>query len=96
MQQQLPDQIPLSSVVMINIAANRLCTNDIIGSKEVIDELLKSLDVKLVTPNSTSDSLLPLCLQHTLIYFFLKTKNFKMVRQLTKHRRFVSEKDPCE
>lgn len=96
MQQQIPDQVPLSSVVMVNIAANKLCSNDILGAKEAIDELLKALDVKLVTPSNTADSLLPLYLQHTLIYFFLKTKNFKMVRQLTKYRRFVQEKDPSE
>lgn len=58
---------------MVNQAAVKLCANDIIGAKETLDELLTILDVKLVTTENSSDSLLPQYLIHTLIYFFLKT-----------------------
>lgn len=62
---------------------------------------MTSLDVKLVTTVSSSDSVLPEYLVHILVYFFLKTskfiiqlthaENYKMARQLTKHRRFVAD-----
>lgn len=61
------------------------------GAKDTLDDMMTQLDIKLVTNNSSSDSILPQYLIHTLVYFFLKTKNYKMARELTKHRRFVSD-----
>ncbi len=75
---------------MANQAAIKLCSNDILGAKETLDELLAALDVKLVTNLNSSDSILPQYLIHTLVYFFLKTskyfislmclENYKMAR----------------
>jgi hypothetical protein len=58
---------------MVNQAAVKLCANDILGAKDTLDELLNQLNVKLVTPVSSSDTILPQFLIHTLVYFFLKT-----------------------
>lgn len=101
---QLPERLSPQSILLVNQAAVKLCANDILGAKDTLDELMALLDVKLVTTVSSSDSMLPQYLIHTLVYFFLKTsklcpqsltcfrlENFKMARQLTKHRRFVQE-----
>lgn len=45
--------------MMVNQAAVKFCSNDIIGAKETLDELLTLLDVKLVSTISSSDSMLP-------------------------------------
>ena len=65
--------------MMVNQAAVKLCANDILGAKDTLDELLQVLDVKLVTPVSTSESVLPQYLVHILVYFFLKTSKFFFV-----------------
>jgi len=55
----LPDKISSTSIMMVNQAAVKFCSNDIIGAKETLDELLTLLDVKLVSTISSSDSMLP-------------------------------------
>jgi hypothetical protein len=55
----LPEKINSHSVTLVNQAAVKLCENDILGAKDTIDELLSSLDLKLVTTSTSSDSLLP-------------------------------------
>ena len=64
---------------MVNQAAVKLCANDILGAKDTLDELMTQLDIKLVTNNSSSDSILPQYLIHTLVYFFLKTSKFQLI-----------------
>jgi len=65
--------------MMVNQAAVKLCANDILGAKDTLDELMTQLDIKLVTNNSSSDSILPQYLIHTLVYFFLKTSKFQLI-----------------
>lgn len=96
LQLMLPEKISALSVTLVNQVAVKLCENDILGAKDQIDEMLTSLDLKLVNSQTTSESLIPQYLIHTLVYFFLKTKNFQMARQLTKHRRFISEPSNVE
>jgi hypothetical protein len=36
----LPDKPSPTTIALINIAAVKLCSNDIIGAKETLDELL--------------------------------------------------------
>jgi hypothetical protein len=55
----LPEKISALSVTLINQVSVKLCENDIIGAKDQIDELLTSLDVKLVNSQSSSESLIP-------------------------------------
>lgn len=76
LQMQLPDRLSPQSISMVNQAAVKLCANNILGAKETLDELMTQLDVKLVTTVSSSDSMLPQYLVHTLVYFFLKTSKF--------------------
>lgn len=59
------------------------------GAKQILDESLEANELKIITTDSTSASLLPGFLINTLVYFFLRTKNFKMARQLAKNRRFL-------
>ena len=73
LQKSLPDKLPCLSIMLVNQAAVKLCANDILGAKETLDELLSTLDVKLVTTVSSSDSILPEYLVHILVYFYLKT-----------------------
>jgi hypothetical protein len=60
-------------VTLLNQVSVKLCENDILGAKDQIDELLTSLDIKLVNSQSSSESLIPQYLIHNLVYFFLKT-----------------------
>jgi hypothetical protein len=69
----LPEKISALSVTLINQVAVKLCENDILGAKDQIDEMLTSLDLNIVNSQSTSESLIPQYLIHTLVYFFLKT-----------------------
>ena len=54
----------------------KLCQNDILGAKETIDELLLSMDAKLITPSHSADMMLPQYMIHTIVYFMLKTSKF--------------------
>lgn len=73
LQLMLPEKISALSVTLVNQVAVKLCENDILGAKDQIDEMLTSLDLKLVNSQTTSESLIPQYLIHTLVYFFLKT-----------------------
>lgn len=67
-----------------------------VGAKEALDEALEAGDFKLVTSDATSETMLPAFLISTLVYFFLKTKNFRMARQLAKNRRFLKDENYVE
>jgi hypothetical protein len=57
----------------MNKIAVKLCANELISAKELLDELLEIKELKLITSDITSESLIPGYLIKTLIYFFLKT-----------------------
>jgi len=57
----------------MNKIAAKLCANELISAKELLDELLEIKELKLITSDTTSESLIPSYLIKTLIYFFLKT-----------------------
>ena len=89
----------------MNKIAVKLCANELLSAKELLDELLEIKELKLITSDITSDSLIPSYLIKTLIYFFLKTsksffnfflENFKMARQLAKNRRFMLDTNYIE
>ena len=92
----LPEKVSPKTVQGMNKAAVKLCSNDLIGAKEALDELLEISDLKLVGADQTSASILPAHLINILIYFFLRTKNFKMARQLAKNRRFIVDTNYVE
>ncbi len=57
----------------MNKIAVKLCANELISAKELLDELLEIKELKLIASDITSESLIPSYLIKTLIYFFLKT-----------------------
>lgn len=72
-QAELGDKVNEQQIMLINLAGVKLCQNDIIGAKDTIDELLQSLDAKLVTPLHSAAMMLPQHMIHTIVYFMLKT-----------------------
>lgn len=65
---------------MLNQIAVKYCANDILGAKDSLDQLLTSLELKLVTFSSSSDQNLPNYIVQTLVYFFLRTSKFPFHR----------------
>jgi hypothetical protein len=51
--------------------------------------VLESLDLKLQTSDTDSKWMIPGYIANLLVYFYIKTKNLKMARQLLKSRRFL-------
>jgi len=51
--------------------------------------VLESLDLKLQTSDPDSKWMIPGYITNLLVYFYIKTKNLKMARQLLKSRRFL-------
>lgn len=49
LQARIPEKLSASSIQMINTAAVKFCSNDLLGAKETLDELLNQLEIKLVT-----------------------------------------------
>jgi hypothetical protein len=76
LQTTLHEKLSALSINLANQAAIKLCSNDILGAKETLDELLAALDLKLVTNLNSSESILPQYLIQILVYFFLKTSKF--------------------
>lgn len=77
----------------MNKASILLCAGDLYGAKQQLDELLKDEDVDIITENQGNDGIIPAYLIQLLVYFLLKTKNFKLARHLTKYRRFIIDTD---
>lgn len=92
----LPERISVGTVTRMNKAAVKLCAGDFIGAKEALDELLESDQLRLTSTDSSAESLLPGHLLNILVYFFLRTKNFKMARHLAKNRRFLIDSNYVE
>lgn len=57
----------------MNKVAIKLCANELLSAKELLDELLECKELKLVTSDTSSEGMLPNYLIKTLIYFFLRT-----------------------
>eukprot|EP00352_Strombidinopsis_acuminata_P002535 CAMPEP_0176382022 /NCGR_PEP_ID=MMETSP0126-20121128/32334_1 /TAXON_ID=141414 ORGANISM="Strombidinopsis acuminatum, Strain SPMC142" /NCGR_SAMPLE_ID=MMETSP0126 /ASSEMBLY_ACC=CAM_ASM_000229 /LENGTH=105 /DNA_ID=CAMNT_0017746167 /DNA_START=2803 /DNA_END=3120 /DNA_ORIENTATION=+ len=73
----------------MNQTAVLLCNGDLQQARTKLDEILERLELKLVTTELDSRHMIPAYLTNLLVYFYLKTKNFKMARNLVKTRRFI-------
>lgn len=65
-------------------------------AKNTFDQVLEALELKLQTTDHDSKNILPAYLVNLLVYFYIKTKNFKMARQLLKSRRFLVDTNHIE
>ena len=65
-------------------------------AKQTIDQALEALELKLQTTEQESKQLMPAYLVNLLVYFYMKTKNYKMARQLLKSRRFLVDTNHIE
>ena len=59
LQTTLHEKVSALSLNLANQAAVKRSSNDKLGAKETLDELLAALDVKLVTNLNSSESILP-------------------------------------
>jgi hypothetical protein len=57
-----------------------MCAGNLEYAKARIDSVLEYLELKVQTTESDSKNMLPNYLVTLLIYFYIKTKNFKMAR----------------
>jgi hypothetical protein len=83
LQLQSVDKITPQTIVMLNQIAVKYCANDILGAKDSLDQLLTSLELKLVTFSSSSDQNLPNYIVQTLVYFFLRTSKLPLKKLIT-------------
>ena len=81
---------------LINISAVHMCAGQMDQAKVVFDQVLEALELKIQTTDSDSKNLLPDYLVNLLVYFYIKTKNYKMARQLLKSRRFLVDTNHIE
>ena len=73
-----------------------MCAGQMDQAKNTFDQVLDALDLKLQTTDSDSKNMLPAYLVNLLVYFYIKTKNLKMARQLLKSRRFLVDTNHIE
>jgi len=85
----LSDKLDKMTISLMNKTAVHLCNGDLMGAKDELDKLLMRKEVQLVTTEVDSSQMVPSYLVSMLIYFFLKSKNFRMARHLVKNRRFL-------
>ena len=83
------DKLSQRTVAVMNKVAILLCAGDLFNAKQSLDELLCDENLPLITQNMASDGVIPSYLVQQLVYFFLKTKNYKLARHLAKYRRFI-------
>ena len=83
------DKLSQHTTAIMNKVAILLCAGDLFNAKQALDEMLGDENLPLITQNMASDGVLPSYMVHQLVYFFLKTKNYKLARHLTKYRRFI-------
>lgn len=81
---------------LINISAVQMCAGQMDQAKVAFDQVLEALELKIQTTDSDSKNLLPDYLVNLLVYFYIKTKNYKMARQLLKSRRFLVDTNHIE
>ena len=94
----LREGTPVSSKVinLINISAVNMCAGQMDQAKLAFDQVLEALELKVQTTDPDSKNLLPDYLVNLLVYFYIKTKNYKMARQLLKSRRFLVDTNHIE
>ena len=85
----LAEKMTPTTAAAMNKASILLCAGDLRGAKGQLDVLLQQEDLNLITDSLHGDGMIPAYLIQQLVYFLLKTKNFKLARHLTKYRRFV-------
>ena len=66
----------------MNKVAIKLCANELLSAKELLDELLECKELKLVTSDTSSEGMLPNYLINTLIYYFLRTSKIPQFNNL--------------
>jgi hypothetical protein len=78
----LREGTPVSSKVinLINISAVNMCAGQMDQAKLAFDQVLEALELKVQTTDPDSKNLLPDYLVNLLVYFYIKTKNYKMAR----------------
>ncbi len=81
---------------LINISAVHMCAGQMDQAKAAFDQVLEALELKLQTTDTDSKNLLPDYLVNLLVYFYIKSKNYKMARQLLKSRRFLVDTNHIE
>lgn len=54
------------------------------------------MDLKVQTTDTESKHLIPGYIVNLLVYFYIKTKNYKMARQVLKSRRFLVDTNHIE
>lgn len=67
--------------MQMNMAATMFCQGNVAGAKDQLDELLESLELKVLTTSTDSKAILPSYLVNILVYLLLKTS--KSTRSLT-------------
>ena len=73
---------PVQSRILnsVNMSAVYMCSGQLELAKQTIDSVLEALDLKLQTTEQESKQLMPAYLVNLLVYFYMKTKNYKMAR----------------
>jgi hypothetical protein len=88
--------ISAKTVSLLNQSAVHMCAGSLEQAKSCFDQVLESLDLKLQTTELDSKQLIPSYLVNLLVYFYIKTNNYKMARQLLKNRRFLLDTNHIE
>lgn len=57
-----------------------MCSGHMDQAKLTFDQVLEALELKVQTTDTDSKNLLPDYLVNLLVYFYIKTKNYKMAR----------------
>lgn len=57
-----------------------MCAGQMDQAKLAFDQVLEALELKVQTTDPDSKNLLPDYLVNLLVYFYIKTKNYKMAR----------------
>jgi len=70
-----------------------LCKGNLVAAKELLEVVLDELEMKVVVNSHESKHILPPYLVSILVYLILKTKNYKVAKNLTKYRRLIVEGD---
>jgi hypothetical protein len=72
----LQEKLNQSVITSMNITAVLLCEGKLLEAKNRLDALLQSLDLKVITIDTESKSILPSYLVNMLVYLLLKTSKY--------------------
>jgi tetratricopeptide (TPR) repeat protein len=94
----LKETTPVSAktINLLNQSAVNLCTGQLEQAKQCFDQVLDAMELKLQTSDTESKQLIPAYIVNLLVYFHIKSKNYKMARQLLKSRRFLVDTNHIE